>query len=180
MQENFYALAVFAWVPEHIIYGKPCIIGVWVDDIMNVAISRDNHYSNPPNYIVREPEDTSNRTRNLQMSNCNGLIIQETGEKLEEAIEFSDAIGIRKQGYNLDEIFQSKLKESQQRYKYRLDTNFAKIDRIEHKSLHNFKVKIGKQKLHDRQISEWTKVFRKGSRNEIEAAFDMLTSLDIV
>jgi hypothetical protein len=57
-------VALVAWLPEYIIYGKPKIIDVWVGTAKSLAISRDNHYHNPPDYLVFEPEDTSNRTSN--------------------------------------------------------------------------------------------------------------------
>ena len=69
-------VCMLAWLPEHIIYGKPYILDVVVVSGASVAQSRDNHYHNPPEYIVLEPEDTKARTRNLQQTNTNGFKLQ--------------------------------------------------------------------------------------------------------
>ena len=62
-------VAVVAWIPEHILYGKPKIIGVWTDTAVSLATARDAHYHNPPDYVVIEPQDTTARTANLQQTN---------------------------------------------------------------------------------------------------------------
>lgn len=49
------------------------------DSGRSVAEARDNHYHNPPDYLVIEPEDTTSRTRNLQQTNTNGYKFQGTG-----------------------------------------------------------------------------------------------------
>ena len=66
-------LALVAWLPEYVLHGKPQIIGVKIIPAMELAKSRDNHYFNPPSYLVVEPENTSNRTKNLQQRNVNGF-----------------------------------------------------------------------------------------------------------
>ena len=66
-------LALVEWLPEYVLHGKPQIIGVKIIPAMELAKSRDNHYFNPPSYLVVEPENTSNRTKNLQQRNVNGF-----------------------------------------------------------------------------------------------------------
>lgn len=58
-------VAMLAWLPDKIIYGKPRILGVCVVSGLSVALARDTHYHNPPDYLVLEPEDTTQRTANL-------------------------------------------------------------------------------------------------------------------
>ena len=65
-------VALIAWLPEHVIWGKPQIIDVLVVSGKSVAQARDLHYHRPPDYLVFEPEDTSDRTSNLQQTNTNG------------------------------------------------------------------------------------------------------------
>ena len=65
-------MALIAWLPENVIWGKPKIIDVLVVSGKSVAEARDAHYHRPPDYLVFEPEDTSNRTSNLQQTNTNG------------------------------------------------------------------------------------------------------------
>jgi hypothetical protein len=74
-------VALVAWLPEYIIYGKPRLIGVWVGSAKSLAEARDNHYHNPPDYLVFEPEDTSSRTSNLQQTNNNGYKFQGSSEE---------------------------------------------------------------------------------------------------
>lgn len=69
---------MLAWLPEHIIYGKPYILDVVAVSGATVAHARDTHYHNPPDYLVLEPEDTTERTRNLQQTNTNGYKLQTT------------------------------------------------------------------------------------------------------
>ena len=63
---------MFAWVPEHMLYGQPKILDLCIVSARSVAASRDEHYHNPPDYLVIEPLDTSKRTRNLQQTNTSG------------------------------------------------------------------------------------------------------------
>ena len=65
-------VAMIAWLPEYLIFGRPKALGVVVASGASVAEARDSHYHNPPDYLVLEPEDTSKRTRNLQQTNTNG------------------------------------------------------------------------------------------------------------
>ena len=65
-------VALIAWLPEHVIWGKPQIIDVLVVSGRSVAEARDRHYHRPPDYLVFEPEDTKERTANLQQTNTNG------------------------------------------------------------------------------------------------------------
>lgn len=69
-------MALIAWLPENVIWGKPQIIDVLVVSGKSVAEARDFHYHRPPDYLVFEPEDTSERTANLQQTNTNGYKLQ--------------------------------------------------------------------------------------------------------
>ena len=70
-------LAILAWLPEYLFWGKPKIIDVCIVSGSSVAKARDAHYHKPPHYIVLEPEDTTNRTPNLQQTNTNGYVLQD-------------------------------------------------------------------------------------------------------
>ena len=78
-------VAMLAWLPDKIIYGKPRILGVCVVSGLSVALARDAHYHNPPDYLVLEPEDTTQRTANLQQTNTNGYKFQGSSNELLEA-----------------------------------------------------------------------------------------------
>ena len=83
-QDQTYVL-MFAWVPEHMLFGRPKLLDMCIVSARSVAESRDRHYHNPPDYIVIEPLDTSGRTRNLQQTNTSGYKFQGTPEEMEEA-----------------------------------------------------------------------------------------------
>lgn len=91
---------MLAWLPEKILYGKPQIIDVVIVSGRSVAEARDNHYHNPPYYLVREPENTESRTSNLQQTNRNGYRIQDpTGDQLRRANELIESWGPDGQNY---------------------------------------------------------------------------------
>ena len=86
-------VAMLAWLPEKLIYGKPEILAVCVVSGRSVAAARDNHYHNPPDYIVLEPGDTTARTSNLQQTNTNGYKFQGTAKEFQRAKKFVAAWG---------------------------------------------------------------------------------------
>ena len=151
-------VAVVAWLPEFIIYGKPKILDVWVGKAKDIANSRDSHYHNPPDYIVFEPEDTSNRTSNLQQTNTNGYKFQGEKPELKEAQKVVDSWGNNSKTYSHSDKYQQQLRQLFGKFTYRLDTNFAKIDRIQHKPLEDFKKRVLGIELHQHSIKEWAKI----------------------
>jgi len=66
VHDNTY-VAMLAWLPEHMIYGKPRIIGVCVASGKSVAAARDAHYHNPPDYT----SCLNRRTRGSGRAICN-------------------------------------------------------------------------------------------------------------
>ncbi len=160
-KENpFINVALIAWLPEpeYIIWGKPQIIGTLVVSGDSVAKARDTHYHKPPQYIVLEPEDTRERTGNLQQTNTNGFKFQEDKSNIQDATRIVRSWGADKLFYNPDEVYQKMLKILQGQFVYRLDTNYAKIDRIEHKEIEAFKTKIENTIFHGKTIKEWSRL----------------------
>ncbi len=158
IQDNIY-VAILAWLPEHLIFGKPQIIDVCIVSGLSIAQSRDLHYHKPPDYIVLEPEDTTARTQNLQQTNTNGLKFQGTASEFEEAKKFLETWGQDSGVYRTSADYQSFLRELTSRYKYRLDTNFAKLDRIEHNAIEQFKSRVYNTNIHGMTIRQWSKLF---------------------
>lgn len=167
-------IALVAWLPEFIIYGKPKIIDVWVGTAKSLAIARDNHYHNPPDYLVFEPEDTSNRTLNLQQTNTNGYKFQGSKTEFEEAKKIVDSWNDIRGVYNHSDEYQQKIKQLLGRFNYRLDTNFAKIDRIQHQELELFKKHIMETKVHNHTIKEWSKIVNDDSTDITNLLDDIL------
>lgn len=150
-------LAILAWLPEHLFWGKPKIIDVCVVSGKSVARARDDHYHNPPHYIVVEPEDTTARTMNLQQSNTNGYVIQDSSsECLKMANEIIRSWGRNATIYSTSKSYQSKLKDLQGKIKYRLDTNYAKIDRIEHSGIEEFKRRVLATEIDGHSVKFWS------------------------
>jgi len=154
-EENNTYVALLAWLPESLIYGKPVLLDVWVDSALSLASSRDLHYHNPPDYLVIEPEETSTRTPNLQQTNTNGYKFQGTQEQLEQAKQIVDSWGEEGKKYSASLEYQQKIRSLFGRFSYRLDTNFAKIDRIQHKSLEKFKSNVLQSKVEELTIEGW-------------------------
>lgn len=151
-------VAMLAWVPEFIIFGKPRILDVWIDTARSVAEARDKHYHNPPDYLVFEPEDTSARTSNLQQTNTNGYKFQGTPAQFKQAERIVASWGPKGKIFSHSPEYQGKLAALLGKFKYRLDTNFAKMDRIEHTSLEEFKGRVLGSTFYGRTMVEWAKI----------------------
>lgn len=136
----------------------------------SVAQARDAHYHQPPQYIIFEPEDTSQRTANLQQTNTNGYKLQEDKCSLEDAIKFVDRWGESGRIYSPSPEYQALLRTLYGKFVYRLDTNYAKIDRIEHKEIEDFKTQVLNTVFHNKTIKEWSSVLSSKDDNELETA----------
>jgi hypothetical protein len=152
-------VCMLAWLPEQLIYGRPYILDVMVSDGLSVAKARDDHYHNPPGYIVLEPEDTKERTRNLQQTNTSGYKLQEESEK-EEAEIVVETWGTDGKKYKPTRDYQQQLRELRSKFNYRLDTNFAKMDRISHPDIEQFKTRVCGTTVNGLTVGRWTKMFK--------------------
>ena len=103
-------MALIAWLPENVIWGKPKIIDVLVVSGKSVAEARDAHYHRPPDYLVFEPEDTSNRTSNLQQTNTNGYKLQADKCDVKSAIAFVEKWGENALEYSPTPEYQQRLR----------------------------------------------------------------------
>ncbi|MDB9446564.1 hypothetical protein [Anabaena sp. CS-542/02] len=151
-------VAILAWLPEKIIYGKPRILDVCVVSGLSVALARDSHYHNPPDYLVLEPEDTTQRTANLQQTNTNGYKFQGSDSEFLEAQKIVDSWGSEAKIYKPTKEYQHLLRELLIRYKYRLDTNFAKIDRIMHPGIEEFKKRVYRVEVCGMPVKQWNRI----------------------
>ena len=159
--ENNTHVCVLAWLPDYIIYGKPFILDVAVVSGASVAHARDTHYHNPPDYLVLEPGDTTDRTPNLQQTNTNGYKLQTKDEaELAEAARIVQSWGAGGTAYRPTSEYQRQLRELFSRFNYRLDTNYAKMDRIVHAELEAFKTRVMTTKVNGLTVWEWGQLFR--------------------
>lgn len=121
-------MALIAWLPENVIWGKPKIIDVLVVSGKSVAEARDAHYHRPPDYLVFEPEDTSNRTSNLQQTNTNGYKLQTDKCDVKSAIEFVEKWGESALEYSPTPEYQQRLRSLYGQFVYRLDADEAVLE----------------------------------------------------
>jgi hypothetical protein len=170
-------VCMLAWLPDRLIFGKPKILDVCVVSGRSVASARDAHYHNPPDYLVLEPENTKARTRNLQQTNTNGYKWQGTPEQFQEAQRIVAGWGPEARTYRPTAEYQALLRQLTARFTYRLDTNFAKIDRIVHPGVEDFKRRVYTTKLHDLSVTQWKRLLSRKSdatlRKALEERFDI-------
>lgn len=145
---------------SHVVYGTPQILDVLIVDASEVADSRDGHYHKPPDYLIVEPEDTTARTRNLQQTNVNGYKMQDTDEaKKREARLF-----VREKGGGSgpphSAAEQAIARELMSQFQYRLDTNFAKIDRIDNRDIEALKSRVLAMQTRGRSMRQWAKLLK--------------------
>ena len=163
-------VALLAWLPDFLIFGKPKLIDIVVVSGMSVAKFRDDHYHNPPDYIVLEPENTTSRTSNLQQTNTNGYKFQGTPEQFENAKKLVASWGADGFKYMPTAEYQLKIRELIAQFPYRLDTNFAKMDRIIHPEIELFKNRVHNTIFHGRTIGEWNRLLSKGDDKKISSS----------
>lgn len=181
-------VVIVAWCMSNMIFGKPKVLGTLVVSAEELATSRDSHYNNPPYYLTIEPNDTSDRTANLQQSNVNGYRLQESisdSDELKKALErtYTTAPPSSNQA-------QIEAADLMRRLEYRIDTNFAKIDRVENPDVEKFKTRIMNSRFLNKSFLEWKRLFsdlgsaddkksnkRKEAEKTIQSLYaDMLTS----
>ena len=158
-KEDNIDVAVVVWIPENIVWGKAHIIDIRYFTAESIAKARDDHYHNPPDYIVIEPRDTSDRTRNLQQTNTNGFKMQDKSQ-MEKARKIVDGWGTDGLQYSPDLEYQQKLLDLQNQFTYRGDTNYAKMDRIQHQGLEDFKKDVLSRIIHGKMISQWIQILK--------------------
>lgn len=169
-QENQTYVCLLAWLPDKLIYGKPKIIDVCIVSGMSVAKARDTHYHNPPDYLVLEPEDTTDRPRNLQQTNTSGYKWQGTSEQFREAQAIVGSWGEKALQYHSTRKYQAKLRKLIANYPYRLDTNFAKMSRISHAGVNEFKSRVLNSLHHGITIGDWSNLLRQGEDLQLQKA----------
>jgi len=166
------SVCMLAWLPEQLIFGKPKIVDVCIVSGKSVAEARDNHYHNPPDYIVLEPGDTAARTRNLQQTNTNGYKFQGTRQQFEAARKLVRTWGKTGSAYKPTPEYQALLGLLLNRYPYRVDTNFAKMDRIFHPGIEEFKNRVMNTTIHGMTVRGWSRLLAAGDDDAIRKTLE--------
>lgn len=157
-QQDNIDVALLAWLPENLIYGRPKLIDACMVSAKSVAHARDKHYHNPPDYLVIEPQDTSARTRNLRQSNTAGYKFQGDARAFAKAEATVKSWGPKGELYAPTPAYQAQVQRLMGSHTYRLDTNFAKMDRIEHPEIEAFKTRMLGTTFAGMTISAWAGV----------------------
>lgn len=174
-EENTH-VAMLAWLPESLVFGKPKIIDIVVVDAGSIAKARDAHYHDPPNYIVVEPGDTTLRSRNLRQTTTAGYIWQAHKDSALEkdallrATSIVESWGEGGRNYLPTSDYQVRLKELLANFTYRADTNFAKMDRIVHPEIEAFKARVYGTNVHGLTIGQWNALLSGGDEEKIKSA----------
>lgn len=163
-------VSMLAWLPQNLIFGQPTILGSCVVSGASVARARDEHYHNPPDYLVIEPGDTTARTSNLQQTNTNGYKFQGTPVQAREAHTIVDSWGVDGRVYKPSREYQLLLRSLMERFHYRLDTNYAKMDRIAHPEIEAFKATVQSSLFCGLTINNWRQVLCCQDDNAIRMA----------
>ncbi|MDR1220139.1 MAG: hypothetical protein LBK73_11120 [Treponema sp.] len=175
--DQTYVLLI-AWLPEYLLFGRPQIIDICSISGKSIAEARDTHYHNPPDYLVLEPEDTTDRTSNLQQTNTNGYKFQGDHDSFYQAKKYIDSTNDFSYVYEPTLEYQTKIRKLFEKFRYRLDTNYAKIDRIVHPEIELFKTKVLNSILHGLTIGNWTKLFSSGNENNLSKHFKTYLSIE--
>ena len=159
-------VAVVAWCMSHLVFGTPKILGVLTVSGKELAASRDAHYHNPPEYLTIEPQDTTSRTVNLRQSNVNGYKLQEADS---DPILLAEARRLFADKSSIDDSQspegQKAAHELMAQLVYRLDTNFAKIDRVGNTDVEEFKREVLSSAYLGKTFNQWKSVFKNLSNS---------------
>lgn len=177
LQDQTYVV-LLAWLPEHLIYGRPAVRELCIVSGASVAAARDEHYHKPPDYLVVEPNDTSARTSNLQQTNTNGFKFQGTKEQFALAKRLVESWGPGGAKYSHSGQCQARVQELMSKFPYRLDTNFAKTDRIAHAEIEAFKKRVLASTVHGLTVQEWARLLASDDDAKIEKALREHVKID--
>lgn len=176
-------VCIVAWMPSRIVCGEPKILDMVTVSARSVAEARDRHYFDPPKYLVSEPVDTTDRSSNLQQLNTEGFLWQKSPDAPDEfrdAEALVESWGTRFRHYSTDPDFQNRIRDLRGRFRYRTDTNFAKIDRIDHEEIESFKRRVLSRVEFGLTVEDWSKVLaQKGSKDASRLTRELVNRLEL-
>jgi hypothetical protein len=123
---------------------------------------------------VFEPGDTSERTANLQQTNTNGYKLQQDKCSLKNAMAFVENWGPEGKTYSPSPEYQQRLRTLYAEYVYRLDTNYAKMDRIGHIEIEEFKTHVLNKEFNGKTIKEWSSILSSKDEATLEGALETI------
>ena len=75
--------------------------------------------------------------------------------------------------YSHEAHVQGAIADLMARYTYRLDTNFAKINRVDHRSLERFKSRMLGLSLHGRTVAQWSRLLSRTPEAGADAIMEL-------
>lgn len=153
-------LLIISWMMSKVLYGVPTILDVLSVDAYSVARLRDLQYHQPPEYLVVEGEEPPHEPGKLYRSQLNGYRILERDPKTLE-----DAVALVASHPNCKSPLETEGARSLnklllERYEYRLDNKFGKIDLARHAEIETFKESVSRMEPYGHPIKEWPNILR--------------------
>ena len=156
-------VVLICWVMDKVIHGQPVILDVQFVDALSVAEVRDAHYNRPPRYLVSPPDDNEGRIASMLLRNVEGHVLQPSNspEALDRVRVIQEAL-LDKADLAMPhhEVTAELTRHLRANLTYRLDTNFAKIDRIDHPGIEEAKSRNLARTHLGRTFAEWQQVLR--------------------
>ncbi|MGB9932900.1 hypothetical protein [Haloarcula amylolytica] len=168
LAKNPSTLLLACWLPEHVAYGAPNIFATWSDDALAIARSRDEYWMQPPESLVREPNDTSDRTQSKQRSVTKRYLI-ENSEDTAAAGELATDLGLTTNEYSPTAEFREKVDTMLNKFNYSGDSaNWRKLRRLHHQPLLDFQDRVESMEFAGRVVGDWRRDFQKGNATEFQ------------
>lgn len=163
MQKYPDQLLLVAWLPEHLLYGQPKVIGTWKGDGLDMAKSRDNHWHDPPSSLILEPDFSPERDAHKQHTNVDRYLWDDKDSKEDEARQMADNLNILDTSYSYKDEYQQRVRQLYSSFNYKKGTNFRKLNRLHHQPLDNFPDHIRQNTyIEGKSLAEWNTHLSRG------------------
>ena len=93
---------------------------------------------------------------------------------MHDAIAVVETWGESGKRYSPAPEYQRLLRTLYGQFVYRLDTNYAKIDRIEHEDIEAFKTKVLSTVFHGKTIKQWSTILASNNDKLLESALQTI------
>jgi len=181
MQKYPDQLLLVAWLPEHLLYGKPQVIGTWVGDGLEMAKSRDEYWHDPPRSLILEPDFSPDREAHKQHTNVDRYLWDDSDDKLDEAREMARDLDLLGTTYSYEGDYQRRVRQLYSSFTYKKGTNFRKLNRLHHDPLDTFPERIRQNTtIEGKTLAEWNTHLKNDDANAFKTVLNSTQSeLDV-
>lgn len=173
MQKYPDQLLLVAWLPEHLLYGKPQVIGTWVGDGLEMAKSRDEYWHDPPRSLILEPDFSPDREAHKQHTNVDRYLWDDSDAKLDEAREMARDLDLLGTAYSYEDDYQRRVRQLYSTFTYKKGTNFRKLNRLHHDPLDTFPERIRQNTMIEgKTLAEWNTLLKKGNADAFKTVLN--------